>query len=152
MSIGTGVGLVVAGAVLTWAIELDVPYLYEGALGLIAIVAGLAIIAASFVVTARSHNTVAAGLALTAGGAALTWAIDIDLPFVYDGSLGVILMFAGLITVIAAAVMEYQRTRSRHDVEYRYSDGSVHRSGHAVGYRHSDGSPHRSSHHPLTDR
>jgi hypothetical protein len=127
MSIGTGVGLAVAGAILYWAVELDVPYLFEGALGVIAMVAGLAIVAASFVVTPRSHPTVAAGLSLGAAGAALAWAVDIDLPFVYDGSLGVILMFAGVIAVVAAAVMDYQRARGRHEVEYRYSDGSAHR-------------------------
>jgi hypothetical protein len=131
MSIGSGVGLVVAGAILYWAIELDVPYLFEGALGVIAMVAGLAIIAATFVVTPRAHGTVSGGLALAAAGAALAWAVDIDLPFVYDWSLGVILMFAGIIAVIAAAVMDYQRTRgARHEVEYRYSDGSSARTRH----------------------
>ena len=132
MSIGTGVGLAVAGAILYWAVELDVPYLFEGALGVIAMIAGLAIVAASFVVTPRSHSTVAAGLSLAAAGAALTWAVDIDLPFVYDGSLGVILMFAGVIAVVVAAVMDYQRARGRQQVEYRYSDGSAHRSSHPL--------------------
>jgi hypothetical protein len=131
MSIGTGVGLAVAGAILYWAIELDVPYLFEGGLGVIAMVAGLAIVAATFVVSPRAHSTVAAGLALAGVGAALAWAVDIDLPFVYDGSLGLILMFAGIIAVVAAAVMDYQRTRgARHEVEYRYSDGSAERTRH----------------------
>ncbi len=130
MSIGAGLGLAVAGAILYWAVELDVPYLFEGALGVIAMVAGLAIVGATFIVTPRTHGTVAAGLGLGAAGAALVWAVDIDLPFVYDGSLGVILMFAGVVAVVASAVMEYQRSRARHEVEYRYSDGSPERARH----------------------
>jgi hypothetical protein len=128
MGIGSGVGLIVAGAILYWAVELDVPYVYEDALGAIAMVGGLAVIAAFLTVHERAHGSVATGLGLTAAGAALTWAVDIDLPYVYDGSLGVILMFAGIIAVVAAVVMDYQRARSRHTVEYRYPDGSTHRS------------------------
>lgn len=129
MSIGAGMGLAVAGAIVYWAVELDLPYVFEGALGVIAMIAGMAIVGAAFVVTPRSHNTVAGGLGLVAAGAVLTWAVDIDLPFVYDGSLGVILMFAGAIAIVAALVMDYQRTRSRHEVDYRRPDGSTYRSG-----------------------
>jgi len=126
MGIGSGVGLIVAGAILTWAIELDVPYLFEGALGVIAMIAGLAVIAVSIAVHPRAYSSVGTGLALATAGAILTWAVDIDLPFVYDGSLGLILLAAGVIGAIAAIVMDVQRQRGDRVVEYRYADGSRH--------------------------
>jgi hypothetical protein len=128
MGIGSGVGLIVAGAILTWAVELDVPYLFEGALGVIAMIAGLAVIAVSVGVHPRAHSSVGTGLTLATAGAVLTWAVDIDLPYVYDGSLGLILLAAGIIGAIAAVVMDVQRQRSHRVVEYRYPDGSTRRT------------------------
>jgi len=129
MGIGSGVGLIIAGAILTWAIELDVPYLYEGALGVIMMIAGLAVIAVTVAVHPRAYSSVGTGLALATVGSIFTWAVDIDLPYVYDGSLGVILLAAGVIGVIAAIVMDFQRQRSRQVVEYRYPDGSRYAEG-----------------------
>jgi hypothetical protein len=127
MGIGSGVVLIVVGAVLTWAVELDVPYLFEGALGVIGMIAGLAVIAVSLTVHPRAYSSVGTGLVLAAVGAALTWAVDIDLPYVYDGSLGLILMAAGVIGAIAAIAMDVQRQRSQQVVQYRYPDGSTRR-------------------------
>ncbi len=127
MSIGTGVGLAVAGAILHWAVELNVPYVFEDALGMIVMLAGLAVVAISFGVTERARGNVGVGLGLLVAGAILTWAVDLDLPYVYDGSLGIILMFAGVIAVVAAIAMDYQHTRSRHTVDYRYSDDPTRR-------------------------
>ena len=127
MSIGTGVGLAVAGAILRWAVELNVPYVFEDALGMIVMLAGLAVVAISFGVTERARGNVGVGLGCLVAGAILTWAVDIDLPYVYDGSLGIILMFAGVIAVVAAIAMDYQHTRSRHTVDYRYSDDPARR-------------------------
>jgi hypothetical protein len=127
MGIGSGVVLIVVGAVLTWAVELDVPYLFEGALGMIGMIAGLAVIAVSLTVHPRAYSSVGTGLVLAAVGAALTWAVDIDLPYVYDGSLGLILMAAGVIGAIAAIAMDVQRQRSQQVVQYRYPDGSTRR-------------------------
>jgi hypothetical protein len=128
MGIGSGVGLIVAGAILTWAVELDVPYLFEGALGVIAMIAGLAVIAVSLTVHQRAHSSVGTGLGLATVGAILTWAVDIDLPYVYDGSLGLILLVAGVIGAVAAIGMDIQRQRSQQVVEYRYPDGSTRRT------------------------
>jgi len=127
MGIGSGVVLIVVGAVLTWAVELDVPYLFEGALGVIGMIAGLAVIAVSLTVHPRAYSSVGTGLVLATVGAALTWAVDIDLPYVYDGSLGLILMAAGVIGAIAAIAMDVQRQRSQQVVQYRYPDGSTRR-------------------------
>ena len=152
MGIGSGVGLVVAGAILFWAVELDLPYLYEGALGVIAMLAGLAVVAVAVGVHPRAHSSVGTGLVLTVAGAVLTWAVDIDLPFVYDGSLGLILLAAGVIGAIAAIVMDVQRQRSQRVVEYRYPDGSRHvessRYAGGSGYadsRYADGAPYAQS-------
>jgi hypothetical protein len=133
MSIGTGVGLLLAGAILYWAVEFNLPYVFEDALGVIMMLAGLAVVAASAALAPRSHGSVGAGLGLTAAGAVLTWAVEIDLPYVYDGSLGIILMFAGIIAVAAAVGMDVQRSRSRHAVEYRQSDGSTYRGERGPG-------------------
>ena len=63
------------------------------------------------------------GIVLIAAGAILYWAIDIDLPFVTDSALGVILMAAGALALILALVMNDQRSRSKHTVEERrYGD------------------------------
>ena len=142
MGIGSGVGLIIAGAILTWAVELDVPYLFEGALGVIAMIAGLAVIVVTMTVHPRAYSSVGTGLALSTAGAILTWAVDIDLPYVYDGSLGLILLAAGLIGTIAAIVMDVQRQRSQRVVEYRYPDGSRHveSSRYADGSHYADGS------------
>ena len=141
MGIGSGVGLIVAGAILTWAVELDVPYLFEGALGVIAMIAGLAVIVVSIAVHPRAYSSVGTGVALATAGAVLTWAGDIDLPFVYDGSLGLILLAAGVIGAIAAIVMDVQRQRSQRVVEYRYPDGSRH----VESSRYAGGSPYADS-------
>ena len=128
MGIGSGVVMIVAGAILTWAVELDVPYLFEGALGVVVMIAGLAVIAVTLTVHPRAYSSVGTGLVLATVGAALTWAVDIDLPYVYDGSLGLILMAAGVIGAIAAIVMDVQRQRSQQVVQYRYPDGSTRRT------------------------
>ena len=136
MGIGSGVGLIIAGAILTWAVELDVPYLYEGALGVIAMIAGLAVIAVTLTVHPRAYSSVGTGLGLATAGSILTWAVDIDLPYVYDGPLGLILLAAGLIGAIAAIVMDVQRQRSERVVQYRYAD-----SRYSAGSRYGEGSP-----------
>jgi uncharacterized membrane protein YccC len=124
MSIGTGVGLVIAGAVLYWAVELDLPYVYDNALGSIVMIAGLAVLASAVAITRASQRSVAAAIGLAVAGAFLTWVVDIDLPFVYDGALGVILLFAGVVGAIAVVAIDVLRQRSRPEVEHRYPDGS----------------------------
>ena len=126
MTVGTGAGLAAAGAILRWALEVNVPYVFEDALGLILMLAGLAIIAISFGVSERAQGNVAAGLGLAAAGAVLVWAVDIDLPYVYDGSLGIILMVAGAIAIVVAVTMDYQH-REGQRVEYRRWHGGTDR-------------------------
>ena len=60
MWIGLGIVLIIIGAVLNWALQVDVPGVTDGILGWILIVAGVAAIIFSFVAQAqrsRVHST-----------------------------------------------------------------------------------------------
>jgi len=64
------------------------------------------------------------GIVLIVAGAILLWAVEFDLQFIDDDALGVILLAAGVLTIILALVMNAQRSRSKHTVEERrYGDG-----------------------------
>ena len=39
-SVGTGIVLITAGAILTWALQADIPYVDEGALGIVLMFVG----------------------------------------------------------------------------------------------------------------
>ena len=63
------------------------------------------------------------GIVLIVAGAILLWAVEFDLQFIDDDALGVILLAAGILTIILALVMNAQRSRSKHTVEdRRYGD------------------------------
>jgi hypothetical protein len=128
MGIGTAVVLFAAGAILYWAVDVDVPYVEDNTLGAILILAGALAAAVAVIVNTRRSETgtsVGTGIGLTAAGAVLYWAVDVDFPFIADGALGVILMVAGLITIAATLTLNWQDSRSRHIVQRRdpYSDG-----------------------------
>lgn len=59
------------------------------------------------------------GIALIVGGSILMWAVDLDLEFLDDNALGVILLATGVLAVILALVMNAQRSRTKHTVEER---------------------------------
>ena len=93
MGLGTGVGLIAAGAVLTWALDVNLPYVEDDALGAILLVAGVvALVAAAVMHAQRPGTSPEPGLALVTVGAALLWAVDVDIPYVYDAALGLILL------------------------------------------------------------
>lgn len=60
------------------------------------------------------------GIVLMVIGAILLFALNVNLPFVSDDTLGIILIVAGLITVILALVMQAQRNRTKHVQENRF--------------------------------
>ena len=62
------------------------------------------------------------GIVLFTAGAILTWALEVDIPFINEGALGVVLMMVGILAVVVSIVMELQSTRSRHVVEHRNAD------------------------------
>ena len=61
------------------------------------------------------------GIVLIVVGAILLFALDANLPFVSDDTLGIILIVAGVVALILALVMNAQRSRTRHVQETRYS-------------------------------
>ena len=61
------------------------------------------------------------GIVLVVIGAVLLFALDVDLPFVSDDTLGIILLVAGVLAIILALVMNAQRSRTRHVQDHRYT-------------------------------
>lgn len=119
MGFGTGVGLIAAGAVLTWALDVDLPYIQDDALGAVLLVVGVVAVVAAAVLRAQQPGTTPdTGLLLVLVGASLVWAVDVDIPFVYDAALGAILLVGGIATVAAAVAMNRPRTE-RRQVVYR---------------------------------
>lgn len=60
------------------------------------------------------------GIVLIVVGAILLWAVQVNIPFVSDDTLGIILIVAGILAVILALVMNAQRSRTKHVQETRY--------------------------------
>lgn len=117
MGVGTGIFLIVAGAVLFGAIEVDLPYIDDDALGLILLLAGIATLIISVVMKVnRPEAGIGTGVFMIVAGAILAWAINIDLEYINAYAMGWILIVAGLVSVAATAVVNLQRRRSR----YRY--------------------------------
>jgi uncharacterized membrane protein HdeD (DUF308 family) len=71
----------------------------------------------------QKHMGIGVGIVLIVIGAILLFALNIDLPFVSDDTLGIILIVAGALALIMALVLQAQRSRTRHVEEKRY-DGS----------------------------
>ena len=64
---------------------------------------------------------IGAGIALFVAGAIVTWAINVDLPYVADYALGVILMVAGAVWFVVSVVM-FQQRRGREVTEHHYRE------------------------------
>ena len=60
------------------------------------------------------------GIVLLVLGAILLFALNVNIPFVSDDTLGIILMVAGAVALIIALVMQAQRGRTKHVQENRY--------------------------------
>lgn len=66
------------------------------------------------------------GVVLLVIGAALIWALDVNIAFIEDYTLGWILLFAGVLTIALSLVISAQRSRHRTThVEERRTDGTV---------------------------
>lgn len=59
------------------------------------------------------------GILLLVIGAILYFAVDADIPFVADDTLGLILMGVGVLAIVLALVMNQQRSRTTHVEERR---------------------------------
>jgi len=60
------------------------------------------------------------GIFLIVVGAIFLFALDVNIPFFTDNTLGIILLVAGVLTVILALVLNAQRGRTKHVQENRY--------------------------------
>lgn len=121
MGSGTGVALIAAGLVFSWGPDLHLPYVAEHALGALFLVAGVVVLVASAVMRAQRAGTgPEAGLLMILLGASLLWAVKVDVPFVHDAALGVILLLGGIATVAVAVAANRPRTM-RRQVVYRSS-------------------------------
>lgn len=119
MGFGTGLGLIAAGAVFTWALDVDLPYIEDDALGAVLLMAGVVALVAAALMRAQQPGTSPdAGLLMILAGASLLWGLRIDIPYVYDLGLGLILLLGGIGTVVAAVAFNRPRT-VRRQVVYR---------------------------------
>jgi hypothetical protein len=57
-------------------------------------------------------------------GAVILWALNLDLEFVTDDALGIILIVAGLAAIVLGLVMNAQRSRRKTTVEERRYDNT----------------------------
>ncbi len=64
------------------------------------------------------------GVVLIVIGAVLIWALDVDIDFIDDNTLGVILLLAGILAIVLSLVINAQRSRHKttHVEERRYDD------------------------------
>ncbi|HSU34972.1 MAG TPA: DUF6458 family protein [Propionibacteriaceae bacterium] len=60
------------------------------------------------------------GIFLIVVGAIFLFALKVDIPFVTDDTLGIILLVAGVLTLILSLVLNAQRGRTKHVQENRY--------------------------------
>ena len=65
------------------------------------------------------------GIFLIVVGAALVWAVEIDIQFIDDNALGWILMVAGLAAILLSLVINAQRSRSTTRIEERRVDNRI---------------------------
>jgi uncharacterized membrane protein HdeD (DUF308 family) len=63
------------------------------------------------------------GIGMIVIGAIWLFALNVNLPFVSDDTLGIILIVGGALALVLALVMQAQRSRTKHVQENRY-DGS----------------------------
>jgi hypothetical protein len=63
------------------------------------------------------------GVTLIVVGAIIMWALNLDLEFVEDGTLGLILIIAGILTIVLSLIVNAQQSRRRTThVEERHHD------------------------------
>lgn len=113
MGIGSGVLLLALGAILTWAVDFDLPYIADDTLGLILLLAGLAALVGSLILQVdRPEAGVGTGIVLAVAGAIVVWAVDFDVPYIDDDALGAIFLVGGLVAVAGTVVLGAQRRRN----------------------------------------
>lgn len=114
--------LLAVAAVLTWAVDVDLPYVDDATLSSVLLALGLTLLVAGALLSAaRSDGSDegAAGLVLLALGMVFVWGLEVDVPQVEDEALGLILMLGGAVSIGATVYLDRQRSRTRRVVELR---------------------------------
>lgn len=110
--IGTGAGLVAAGAIVYWALDFNLSHVNDDALAVILMVAGVVLAAVSwFVTSVHAQEGVGAGVTMMAIGAATLWAVHVQLPDINTHALAVILMVVGALGLGAAVAAQLRYSR-----------------------------------------
>lgn len=60
------------------------------------------------------------GIVLIIAGAALMWAVNVDLSFIDDFAMGLILLIAGILAIALSLILNAQRRRTSVVEERRY--------------------------------
>jgi uncharacterized membrane protein HdeD (DUF308 family) len=60
------------------------------------------------------------GIVLIVVGAIFVFALNVNIPFIDDNTLGIILIVAGVLALVLSLVMQAQRGRTKHVQENRY--------------------------------
>lgn len=60
------------------------------------------------------------GIVLVVAGAVLMWALDVNITYVDDNTLGLILFIVGILTIILSLILTMQQGRTKHVEERRY--------------------------------
>ena len=60
------------------------------------------------------------GIFLIVVGAIFLFALNVNIPYVSDNTLGLILIIAGVLALVVSLVMQAQRGRTKHVQESRY--------------------------------
>jgi H+/Cl- antiporter ClcA len=62
------------------------------------------------------------GVILVVIGAVLMWALNVNLSFVDDNTLGLILFIVGIVAIILSLIMNAQRRKTTHVEERRFNE------------------------------
>lgn len=62
------------------------------------------------------------GIVLIVAGAVLMWALNVDLKYVDDDTLGLILFIVGILAILLSLVLALQQGRTKHVEERRYDE------------------------------
>ncbi|MGI8702751.1 MAG: DUF6458 family protein [Nocardioidaceae bacterium] len=60
------------------------------------------------------------GIVLVVAGAVLMWALDVNITYVDDDTLGLILFIVGILAIILSLILTMQQGRTKHVEERRY--------------------------------
>ncbi len=60
------------------------------------------------------------GIVLVVAGAVLMWALNVNLSYVDDDTLGLILFIVGILAILLSLVLNMQQGRTKHVEERRY--------------------------------